>query len=384
MPIHTGVGGKQNMAITTLPPTVGPRVRRPRLQGRHWVRLTLFLLIAAGGFWGALYALSVAPSQSSIPERRPLPVRVSALGRMAPEGEVVAVAPPTLMGASAGTRLDQLLVTVGDEVKAGQIVAILDTQRSRAATVLEAKAKVEVAKAKLAQVQTGPKRHEVSAQQAVIRRSEADLMAAQEEFERTQRLSHSNSVSREDYTLSRQKFAQARATLEQNKAQLDSLQTIRQVDVKVAEAEVLQAEASLAVAQEDLQHTQVRSPLSGRVLRIRVRPGERVGDQGILDVGNTNVMHVVAEIYEEDVGKVRIGQSAKVRVPTLGVDLTGAVVSKDLIVGRKVIFSNDPVADIDARVVEVRIRLSATDGAKVAGLSNARVDVVIDVNGATR
>ena len=247
--------------------------------------------------------------------------------------------------------------------------------------MLEAKAKVEVAKAKLAQAQGGPKRHEVSAQQAVIRRSEADLMAAQEEFERTQRLSHSNSVSREEYTLSRQKFAQARAALEQHNAQLDSLKTIRQVDVKAAEAEVLLAEASLAVAREDLQHSQARSPLSGRVLSIRVRPGERVGDQGILNVGNTNVMHVVAEIYEEDVGKVSIGQTAKVRVPTLGVDLSGTVVSKDLIVSRKVIFSNDPVADIDARVVEVRIRLSAAEGAMVAGLSNARVEVVIDVSG---
>jgi HlyD family secretion protein len=288
-----------------------------------------------------------------------------------------------LTGSSAGARVDQLLVTVGDEVKAGQTVAILDTQQSRAAIVLEAKARVEVARAKLAQVQAGPKRQEVSAQQAVIRRSEADLIAAQEEFERTKRLTDSNMASREEFTLSRQRFAQAQATLEQNRAQLDSLMTIRGVDVKAAEAEVLQAEASLSVAQEDLKHTQVRSPLSGQVLRIRVRPGERVGDQGILDVGDTNVMHVVAEIYEEDVGKVRIGQPAKIRVPTLGVDLSGAVVSKDLIVSRKVIFSNDPVADIDARVVEVRIRLSSADAARVAGLSNARVDVVINVSGTT-
>jgi HlyD family secretion protein len=371
------------MANATLPLNARPRVRKPRLQRRRWFWLALLLPIAVGGFWGTLYALSLGPSQPATAERRSLPARVSALGRLAPEGEVVAVAPPTLTGSSAGARVDQLLVTVGDEVKTGQTLAVLDTQRSRAATVLEAKAKVEVARAKLAQVQAGPKRQEVSVQQAVIRRSEADLMAAQEEFERTKRLNNTNMVSREEFTLSRQKFAQAQAILEQNKAQLDALATIRQVDVKAAEAEVLQAEASLAVAQEELQHTQVRSPLSGRVLRIRVRPGERVGDQGVLDVGNTDVMHVVAEVYEEDVGKVGIGQAATVRVPTLGVDLSGAVVSKDLIVSRKVIFSNDPVADIDARVVEVRIRLSAADGAKVVGLSNARVDVVIDVSEAT-
>ena len=78
-------------------------------------------------------------------------------------------------------------------------------------------------------------------------------------------------------------------------------------------------------------------------------------------------------------GKVSLGQKAKVRIPTLAADLTGEVVRKDLVVSRKVVFSNDPVADIDARVVEVRIRLSSADSAKVAGLSNARAEVVIDV-----
>jgi HlyD family secretion protein len=364
-----------------LPLTARPRVSRSGLQ--RWLWPALIFSIAVGGVWSGWRAFSFDPTQSATPERRALPARVSALGRLAPEGEVVGVAPPTLTGALAGARIDQLLVAVGDEVKPGQIVAILDTQRSRAAVVLEARAKVEVARAKLGQVQAGPKPEEVSAQGAVIRRSEAELAAAQEEFDRIKRLISTNAVSRQDYTAARQRMEQAQATLEQSKAQLESIKAIRQVDVKAAQAEVLQAEASLAVAQEDLQNTEVRSPLSGRVLRIRVRPGERVGDQGILDVGNTGVMHVVAEIYEEDVGKVNIGQTARIRVPTLGVDLSGAVISKDLIVSRKVIFSNDPVADIDARVVEVRICLSKVDGAKVAGLSNARVDVVIDVSGET-
>jgi HlyD family secretion protein len=283
-----------------------------------------------------------------------------------------------------GARVDLLLVGVGDDVKAGQVIAILDTQRSRAATVLEAKTKVEVARARLAQVKAGPKPEDVRAQEAVIRRSEADFVAAQEDFERGSRLAGSNAIAQEDFTARRSKFEQARAILEQGKAQLEVIKAIRQVDVKAAEAEVSQAEASLAVAQEDLRSTEVQSPLSGRVLCIRTRPGERVGDQGILNVGNTSAMQVVAEVYEEDVGKVRIGQMATVRVPTLGVDLSGVVVGKDLMVSRKILFSNDPVADIDARVVEVRIRLSAEDGAKVAGLSNARADVVIDVSGVTQ
>jgi HlyD family secretion protein len=96
-------------------------------------------------------------------------------------------------------------------------------------------------------------------------------------------------------------------------------------------------------------------------------------------MGNTDVMHVVAEVYEEDVGRVRVGHTASVWVPTLGIELSGEVIDKDLIVGRKDVFSNDPVSDVDSRVVEVRIRLSANDSTRVAGLSNARVEVKLEV-----
>ena len=346
--------------------------------------ITLLLPVAAFGLWTGLRAFSRDPSQSPGSEPRSLPARISALGRVAPEGEVVSITAPIQTGALAGARVEQLLVDVGDETKAGQVVAILDTNRSRTAAVLEARAKVDVAKAKLAQVNAGPKHEAVRAQEAAIRRSEADLIAAQEDFERAGRLVLDRAVAREEYSARRSRFEQARATLEQNKAQLEAIKAIRQVDIKAAEADVAQAEASLTVSLEDLRSTEVRSPFCGQVLRIRARPGERVGDSGIMELGNTKMMQIVAEVYEEDIGKVSVGQPARIRVPTLGVELSGVVVGKDLVVSRKVIFSNDPVADIDARVVEVRIQLSSEDGARVAGLSNARAEVVIDVNRGTK
>ena len=142
---------------------------------------------------------------------------------------------------------------------------------------------------------------------------------------------------------------------------------------------MVQAQAGLELARADLEAAEVRSPIKGQVLRIHVWPGERVADQGIVEIGDTQVMHAVAEVYEQDVGKVSIGQKAKVRIPTLGADLTGKVVRKDLVVSRKVVFSNDPVADIDARVVEVRIELSPDDSRRVAAISNARAEVTIDM-----
>src|SRR6266850_1070583 len=194
------------MANTTLQLNAPSTSANPKRRRWRLLWITLLLPVAAFGLWRGLRAFSGDPSQSPGSEPRSLPARISALGRVAPEGEVVLIAPPIQTGALAGARVEQLLVDVGDELKAGQVVAILDTNRSRAAAVLEAKAKVEVAKAKLAQVNYGPKPEEVRSQEAAIRRSEADRVAAQEDFERGSRLILNNSIAREEYTARRSRF----------------------------------------------------------------------------------------------------------------------------------------------------------------------------------
>src|SRR5271165_1648026 len=110
----------------------------------------------------------------SEPEFQPrlIPMGVSALGRLAPQGEVIKVAP--VSGADGG-RVDKLLVDVGNRVQAGQVVAILDPYRRREAAVMQAQAQVGVAQAKLAQVLAGPKPEDVQAQEALVSRSEAEV-----------------------------------------------------------------------------------------------------------------------------------------------------------------------------------------------------------------
>ncbi len=348
---------------------------RPKRPRRVWLWVLLPLL-AAGGAWGAFQGGTVLRPPAQPIEMRALAIGVSALGRLSPQGEVIKVAP--VSGADGG-RVDRLLVDVGQWVKAGQVVAILDPYRRREAAVLQAQAQVGVSRAKLAQVNAGPKPEDVRAQEALISRSDAEVRAAERDLGRTSILLKRAAGSRQDLDDQTLKYEQSRDSLDQAKAQLEAMKAIRPADIKVAEAELIHAEAGLAVARADLEAAEVRSPIKGQVLRVHVWPGERVGDQGILEIGDTEVMHAVAEVYEQDVAKVSVGQKAKVRIPTLAADLIGEVVRKDLVVSRKVVFSNDPVADIDARVVEVRIRLSSADSAKVAGLSNARAEVVIDV-----
>jgi HlyD family secretion protein len=354
--------------------------QRPRFSANIRVRWVWLPLLAMSG--ATLYLIftreNLASSPPSPTRPRPRPFGVSALGRLAPEGEVIALAPGS---AADGGRVDRLTVAVGDRVQPGQVVAILDTHRRRSAAVHEARAKVVVAQAKLDQTRAGPKPEDVNAQRAALFRHEAELRAAEKDLRRVDMLVKRAAISHQELDDQTLKYRQARESLSEATAQLAAMIAIRPADVRVAEAELAQANATLDVAQAELEAAVVRSPIAGRVLRILVRPGERIADQGIIEVGNTDVMQAVAEVYEEDVGKVKVGQRSRIKVPTIGACLSGEVVRKDLVVSRKVIFNNDPVADTDARVVEVRIRLTPEDSPKVAGLSNARAEVVIDTTG---
>jgi HlyD family secretion protein len=357
-----------------------PRERRSGLSKRRTWRL--FWLLVPVGVAAAVWARFAVTPEALSPPPQPAPrsisIGVSALGRLAPEGEVVAVAPGS---GSDGGRVERLLVAVGDPVKAGQVIAVLDTYKRREAAVRQSQAQVEVARAKLAQVKAGRKPEDIRAQEALVSRNHAELRATERDLGRAAALLQKAAYAQQEYDDQRLKCQQAQESLNQASAQLEAMKAVPQVDVAVAAAELAQAEAGLLVARADEEATLVRAPLAGRVLRIHARPGERVGDKGVLELGNTTQMHAVAEVYEQDVGRVKVGQCAMVRVPTLGTQMTGEVVRKDLVVSRKVIFSNDPVADIDARVVEVWIRLAPEDSAQVAGLSNARAEVVIAVEG---
>lgn len=168
------------------------------------------------------------------------------------------------------------------------------------------------------------------------------------------------------------------ALLNQAQHTLTAMQTIRPEDVAVAKAELQRAQAALARTQAELDAAQILAPISGRVLKIHARQGERVGELGLADLGDTNQMHAVAEVYERDAAHVQVGDAATVKVQSLPGELTGKVVRVGWLIGRQEVFNNDPVRDTDARVVEVRVLLDAESSARVARLSYARVEIFID------
>lgn len=141
------------------------------------------------------------------------------------------------------------------------------------------------------------------------------------------------------------------------------------------ETKVAMLKAQLRGAKVELALAQVRSPIDGEVLEVHARAGERVGPEGIVELGRTDQMYAIAEVYETDIGRVRVGQTAVVSSPAFAGDVTGHVERIGLKIGKKDVLDTDPVAQTDARVVEVEILLDEPD--KVGHLTNLRVDVVI-------
>jgi HlyD family secretion protein len=139
-------------------------------------------------------------------------------------------------------------------------------------------------------------------------------------------------------------------------------------DVRLRETDVLAARARLALAS-------VRAPSPGQILAIHAREGERIGPRGLLELGRTDRMYVVAEVYETDIGRVQLGQHAIARSPALQHPVVGKVERISYLVARSDALGLDPIARTDSRVVEVRILLD--EPAKVAALTNLEVTVQI-------
>jgi HlyD family secretion protein len=167
----------------------------------------------------------------------------------------------------------------------------------------------------------------------------------------------------------------AEAELRRN-TELHSSDVISDATQEELERAVEVARAELRAARAELARMRVLAPIDGEVVDVYAREGERVGPEGLLELGRTHEMYAVAEVYETDVGRVRVGQRARVTSPGLPGPLAGSVERIGRKVGKLDEIGADPAARTDARVVEVEVRLD--DAAPAAGLTNLQVEVVIE------
>jgi HlyD family secretion protein len=286
---------------------------------------------------------------------------------------------------------------------------VLDSYDRLQAALVQAQKQVAVAQSNLSIVKAGARRGEITAQQSeiarlvaqrqgeiqaqevMVARLQAELQNAQTEAQRHEALFQQGAISaslRDSKTL---KLKTAQRNLQEAQvvfnriqttrspelasaiATLDRITEIRPVDVEAAQAQVDQALAAVQQAQAQLELSTVRDPQDGLVLEVHTRPGELISNEGIIELGQTQQMTALLEVYQADIGRVKLGQLTKLVADSLPEPLFGEVSELGVQVKRQNVINSDTSANIDARVVEVRVELDAASAQKVAELTNLQV-----------
>ncbi len=331
------------------------------------------------------------------------PKAISALGRLEPQGEVIKVASPSTLGSS---RIIKLMVKEGDVVKQGQVIAILDSYDASVATLLQAQSQAQESDRNLAKVRAGAKSGDIVAQEGNVSaataniksteantaRIRAELEIAGRDYNRFAQVLKEGAISQtvlDTYRLkvetlqgqliqSQQQIQQAQSQLIQSQGTLSSVREVRPTDVQFAEAQLQTAIVNVRKAEVNLDLSQVRAPVNGQVIKINTKVGEVVSStNGVIDLGDTSQMYVVAEIYETDISKIKVGQTATIISEAFEGEITGKVASLGLRIAKNDVLGTDPAAKTDARIIEVKIKLD--DSKKVSGLTNLQVRVKVGI-----
>jgi len=284
------------------------------------------------------------------------------------------VAPPDFL---SNPRLERLTVQEGSEVKAGELLGWFAGHEKAQASVRTAEAALERATAELARVKAGPKKGELLAAQAREVRAAAQVAQARRDTQRSERLLSQNALAKVEAENDSTALEVSLAEWQIAQQEYEATAEIRDVDLKVAVAAVAEAQAAVASARAEVVIQEIRAPIAGTVLRVEVWPGEAADAKGVLELADLSSMHVVAEIYETDAAGIRVGQAAEVIVPGLSERLSATVAEVGWMIRKKDVQGTDPVADIDSRVVEVRLLLDEQGSRHVARMTNRQVQVVI-------
>ncbi len=302
------------------------------------------------------------------------PVGIGALGRLEPASRIRRLAPGP---GQDGARTERLLVTEGDRVTQGQLLAEFADATLKDAALRQAEAQLAQARARLDRTRAAGRPSEIAAQRARIEALSAAEANARREAERAERLERSGAGA--EAVAERARFAATRTRAERAEAEagLETLLRPRPEDLALAEAELAAAEAAVARARAEAALARLTAPIAGTVIRVIARAGERVPTDGVLEIADLAGMDVVADVYETDLPRLRLDAPAEVVVPGEATRFPATVREIGWQVRRTTQAGTDPVAAVDARTVEVRLGLSPEAATALARRSNMQVQVAI-------
>jgi HlyD family secretion protein len=282
----------------------------PKKKSRKLLIVVLFVvvLVVAGAYSVSVMsrpAADIDPSRLAVVERGDLAKSVVAIGKIEPVSKVE-------IKSKANGIIKEIKVEVGDIVQEGQILVELDKENLEA-RLHEARAAQLGAQANVKAAQAEFEKNKIEAEGV-------DVAFARRNRERAEQLAKDGLIPQQN--LDDSHMAVDLAENRQRAAQSQLL--ITQARVSQAEASVAQAEAAVERAQEELSNATIRSPIRGMVLSRDLELGSPVssilnmgaGATLVMVLGDIREVFVRGKVDEADIGSVRLGQPARIRVET--------------------------------------------------------------------
>jgi HlyD family secretion protein len=371
---------------------------------RRWL-MVLALIAVALGVGATLWGRGRAAPETMATPPPVVPVEVAAVTRgtvvrtVEVSGTVVSTRSADVVP-KIGGRVARVLVADGARVAAGQALVVLDAADQRQ-EVRQAEAALAAAEARLRLLEAGQRpqerqvvfnaytqaQNQVKVAETQVAVAQAALRVAEDNLRRQEQLLRDGAVAQAQADQARLQYDQARAMLVAAQTQLEIARTAvdsarqqwdlaqtgaRQEELQAARAQVAQARAMLAVARQRLASMTIRAPFAGRVAGVTVSPGDYVvsgdlpGRGAVAVVYDDRVLDVEVTVGERDLGLVRLGQAARLRLET----------APDAVVQASVAVIS-PAADPTSRASTVRLRLKSPAAGALPGVF-ARGAIVVE------
>ena len=262
------------------------------------VAIVLVVAVAARG-----NTTKFEPSQLAKAERGDIARSVVATGKVQPITKVEAKS----KASGIVTRLD---TDINAHVHQGQVLAQLDQQE-----ILD---QVAAQKAQLAAAESNARAAAASIEYDKVNAEAPDLPMYKHTYERALEMSKQGVVSQQSLDDAQQKYLFAANTRDKAVSQI----TVDTSKLRQAEAQVAQNQASLKQLEEQLSYTTITSPMEGTILSRDVEIGDAVSSILVLGstatlvmtIGDTTQVYVQGKVDEADIGKVYMGQPARIKV----------------------------------------------------------------------
>ncbi len=216
-----------------------------------------------------------------------------------------------------GGRVLERPVDEGQIVQAGQLLARLEA-KDLEQTVAMRKADAATARAALDALLAGSRNEEIEAARATLEQAKADLRRLEPDEVRLRDLQRQGILSARDYEATKAALEAARAKVRQADQQATLVQKgPRKEDIDQGRARLDQATQALALAQTQLGYATLLAPTSGVILSKNIEPMEFVSPgTSVLTMANLGQVWLRAYVEEGDLGRVKVGQKARVSSDT--------------------------------------------------------------------